>query len=98
MTPAVGRASLVLSLALARLGRSARERRQTGRVASLVAEDGALLVDTDRGPVLLLVTWDARIHGPRGACELDDLRCGDGVQWTDDGRQSVVMIDDLHVG
>lgn len=98
------RAALVLSLALAGLGRlvartpaGVPDTPQSGRVVSLVPDDGALLVDTERGPVLLLVTWDASIRGPHGVFAFKDIRTGDAVQWIDDGAQSVAMIDDLRV-
>jgi len=104
MSPVVGRAPLVLSLALANLGRLAGRPAaglprvpQSGRIVSVVPDDGALLVDTDRGPVLLLVAWDAAIRGPRDLLGLDDVRMGDVVEWTDEGGQTVAMIDELRV-
>jgi hypothetical protein len=68
-----------------------------GRILSVARDDGALLVDTGRGSVLLLVTWDATIRGPRGLIGLDDIRTGDVVEWTDEDEQTVVMVDDLRV-
>jgi len=98
------RTPLVLSLALASLSRLAGRTApavpgvmQKGRVVTVTAGDGALLVDTDRGPVLLLVAWDATIRGPHGTLALDDLRVGDGVEWTDEGGQAVAMVHDLRV-
>lgn len=100
----MNRAPLVLSLALASLGRvvgrtpagmSAATR--AGRVLNVARGDGALLVDTGHGSVLLLVTWDAMIRGPHHAIGLEDIRTGDLVEWTDEEEQTVVMVDELRV-
>jgi hypothetical protein len=104
MSAAVGRAPLVFSLALASLSRLAGRppagvpsTRQSGRIVTVTVGDGALLVDTERGSVLLLVAWDATIRGPHGPLGLGDLRIGDAVEWRDEGGQAVAMSDDLLV-
>ena len=104
MSGPMERAPLVLSLALAGLSRLAGRTaprtpgtRTVGRVVTVTAGDGALLVDTERGPVLLLVAWDAAIRGPHGTLRLEELRVGDPVEWTDEGGQSVAMIHALRV-
>jgi hypothetical protein len=100
----VGRAPLVLSLALATLGRLAGRTpaalpttRQTGRIVTVVAGDGALLVDTERGPVRLIVAWDATIRGADDVIALEDVRVGDVVEWSDDTGQAVAMVDTLRI-
>lgn len=100
----MSRAPLVLTLALASLGRIAGRtpaglpgRREGGRVVSVVPDDGALLVDTDRGPVLLIVAWDATIRRLETVVTLREVRVGDAVEWSDEGGQSVAMVDDLDV-
>jgi hypothetical protein len=104
MSPASGRGPLVLTLALARLGRLAGctpadppATRHSGRIASVLPGDGSLLVETERGPVLLLVAWDAKIEGARGVASIADVQPGDVAEWTDDAAQSVAMVDDLRV-
>lgn len=104
MSTHVSRAPLVLSLALASLGRIAGRtpaglpgKREAGRIVSVAPEDGALLVDSDRGPVLLIVAWEATIRRLDTEVTLRDIRVGDAVEWTDEGGQNVTMVDDLHV-
>lgn len=97
------RAPLVLSLALASLGRAVGRTpgmpaaTRGGRILSVTRDAGALLVDTGAGSVLVLVTWDATIRGPHDAIGLEDIRTGDVVEWTDEDEQTVVMVDDLRV-
>jgi hypothetical protein len=103
MNAVVDRAALVLSLALANLGRVGGRTRglpvatRGGRILSVARDDGALLVDTGRGSVLVLVTWDAIIRGPDDVIGLEHIRTGDVVEWTDEGGQTVVMVEDLRV-
>jgi hypothetical protein len=98
------RTPLILGLALASLGRLAARTvppppglPQEGRAVSVVPDNGALLVDTERGPVLLIVAWDATLAGPAGAIVLADIRVGDIVRWKSNEGQSVVMVDHLDV-
>jgi hypothetical protein len=100
----MNRGPLVLTLALASLGRLAGRPGtapagvpQQGRAASVVPENGALLVETDGGAVLLILAWDATITGAAGAMALADIRVGDAVQWTSSDAQTVVMVDQLRV-
>jgi hypothetical protein len=104
MSAPVSRAPLVLTLALASLGRIAGRtpaglagRREAGRIVSVVPDDGALLVDTDRGPVLLIVAWEATIRRRDAVVTLRDVRVGDAVEWTDEAAQNVAMVDALDV-
>jgi hypothetical protein len=100
----VSRAPLVLTLALASFGRIAGRTpagrpgtRETGRIVSVVPDDGALVVDTDRGPVLLIVAWEATIRRLDALVTLREVRVGDAVEWIDEAAQSVAMVDDLHL-
>lgn len=105
MNATVGRrAPLVLGLALASLGRLAGRTPagipgvpRSGPVVSVAPTDGAVLVDTVPGPVLLLITWDATVRGPHGPLCLEDVRVGDVVEWTDETGQSVAMVETLRV-
>ena len=98
------RGPLVLALALASLGRL-RGRSgpapagvpNRGRAVSVVPENGALLVETDRGSVLLIIAWDATIAAAAGVMALADIRVGDVVEWISNEAQSVVMVDQLRV-
>ena len=98
------RGPLVLTLALASLGRLAARSglaragvAQQGRAVSVAAENGALLVESERGSVLLIVAWDAAIGDPARPLTLADIRVGDTVEWTSADAQSVVMVDRLRV-
>jgi hypothetical protein len=100
----MNRAPLVLALALASLGRLAArsgparaDSPQQGRAVSVVPENGALLVETAQGSVLLIVAWDALIHEGTRPLALADIRVGDTVEWTSSDAQSVVMVDQLRV-
>ena len=100
----MNRGPLVLTLALASLGRLAARLgpapagvTQRGRAASVVADNGAVLVDTEHGPVLVIVAWDATITTAAGPIVLADIRTGDVVEWTSTDAQTVVMVDRLHV-
>ena len=70
---------------------------RSGRVSGIVGNDGTLLAETDGGPVLLIVAWDAMISGRQGLLRLTDVRVGDFVQWSGDQGQSVALVDRLTV-
>ena len=97
------RTPLVLTLALAARGGVADPTPATpgvarsGRVSGVVGNDGTLLAETERGPVLLIVAWDATIRGRHGLVRLAEVRVGDLVEWSGGTSQSVAMIDRLTV-
>ena len=97
------RTPLVLTLALATRGGLADPTPATpaaarsGRVSGVVGNDGTLLAETERGPVLLIVAWDATIWGRHGPLHLVDVRVGDRVEWSGANGQSVAMVDHLTV-
>jgi len=98
------RGPLVLALALASLGRLRGRSGPTpagvpnrGRAVSVVAESFEILVETDRGSVLLIIAWDATIAATAGVMAIGDIRVGDVVEWISNEAQSVVMVDQLRV-
>ena len=97
------RTPLVLTLALATRGGVADPSpampgvARSGRVCGVVGNDGTLLAETERGPVLFIVAWDATIRGRHGLVHLADVRVGDLVEWSGGNGQSVAMVDRLTV-
>ena len=68
---------------------------RSGRVSNVVGNDGTLLAETDRGPVLLVIARDATIRGRNGVLQLADVRIGDVVEWSGGIGHSVAMVDHL---
>lgn len=100
----MARAELVLTLALTSLGRVPRRPRaafpgtpQSGHAVVTVADDGTLLAETGRGPILLVLASDAVIRGLHGPLDLGDVRSGDLLEWNADDERPVVMVDELRV-
>lgn len=96
-------AQLVLSLALASLGRatdgadSLTGLPRSGRAFALAKEERVVAVDTEDGVVLLVLASDAMLRGLDGPIGLGDIRPGDTVEWIAGELQRVAMVDDLKV-
>ena len=100
-TPLVERLGGARVVLLGGLGLGAHEstRARAQLTARLIEDHGchALLVETDRGSVLLIIAWDATIAAAAGVIALADIRVGDVVEWVSADAQSVVMVDQLRV-
>lgn len=99
----MSRTPLVLTLAVAARGRLAdlapattSAAARSGRVSGVVGNDSTLLAETERGPVLLVLAWDATISDRHGPLQLADIRVGDLVEWSGIGH-NVAMVNRLTV-